>query len=1142
MSSERSRISENSGGPVRANLPDKLVGLGGAGKTIVKEFMRQDWVLEEAMEPRSDTGGDPPSDGIDAYLVDTATGPEKKQDTTDVEEINDRIRKKAAEFNIRNDQVLTGIEYLNPFEKTSPRFTRLTTKGPVQDIMESRGLEAWWLENNDDMMVDDYSEGVIRRRALSKAVFQASQMQNASLGDLTTPGTDNDAALVVGLGGGTGSGMFVDLARELDDVVEQVNLYAIVPGLTEQTELRANAYAALSELEHLALRNKSPFKNIILLPFGPTESVDQMQEFYDGVANTIVAHHNMDDNQRDRLDENSGGGFGVPDYAPFTIAAPQTLRFEVGDIRTARDKVGAFIDNRLQSLETEHELYDALEEFVLSTYTGDPPAKNLQQALDGEPSSTDAFNLGRDTAGRLRERLDDLNELLDMQVLHQLDNEAADAWRERLRQRIEGELASYDDDLTEAEKNENLVVNVASVVNALNELEEEGYRDDSEKRLAKFVRAELRAILRRANLYRTASLIDDEAITEALENALHEDRGALAGGDAATQKRTKFAGAIDNTESNVELLDSYVEDELEPLVRDHVDSWRQSTAPALEQLATLDESRDRIDTLLTELENSIRQAVTEIREANASRAIEQNPLAFDRFDELNDHLEAVGIDTVDPHRINRSVRNAARAHEVWLDERNKGLLTSINPLSNADPEGDYYEYRNSIDYDLVSIPEEFDPDFDFQIRYVGSVGERADDLDDQRDALVADIVQSFEDVLYEPAVSNEQFAGTVSQQWQSEIAHSSIGSLPALDWPGDAGDAVERLRAEINSEDTVVDSEQLLATLCTSDASDGTNVVYAGVYSSVVDPVTELRDHLEQHHADLQTEQRRYAEVVDINNEQGAAFAEVGTGPGRPDTAYEQRADTEFQYIKRAAPDDPHRLLSKEDVLKADLWNRENFTVESTLKNDFVPNITGLNQKFPLVTGKIEGQSDDLDEVFYNHHRFVNVFQSRAFPGKKNDSPAGTDVFDEIEDACTTGIHVPEGDDGYIEAWIPFGAPWDVSMVTFLGGVFLDNLSLVTSDNGYKVAYENQRKELRESVRVRHSHGLDGTDDHLTANDGHGAFVYRDDVLQLSSVGEHDTIVSKNETELVDLFGEMQLIETFESTIPKEDDEATDSE
>lgn len=1138
MLSKSSEISERDGGPVRANLPDKLIGIGGAGKTIVKQFMRQEWVLEEAMEPRADTDGDPPSEGVSAYVVDTATGSEKSEDTTEIDEINDLIRTKAAEYGIREDQVLTEIQYLNPFEKTSPRYTRLTTKGPVQDIMRSRDLGAWWLKNNDDMVVDDYSEGVIRRRALSKAVFQASQMQNGSLGDLTTPGTDNDAAIVVGLGGGTGSGTFIDLANELQDVVEQVNLYAVVPGLTEQKELRANAYAALSELEHLALENDSPFKNVILLPFGPTENVDQMQEFYDGVTNTIVAHHNMIGNQQDRLDENSGGGFGVPDYAPFTVAAPQTLRFEVGDIRTARDKVESFIDKRLESLETEHNLYEALEQFVLSTYSGEPPADHLERALDSNVQPAEGFNLRRDTAGNLRERLENLNRLLDMQVLHQLDNEAADTWRERLRQRVDNELASYDSNLSEAEKNEMLVTNVASVVHALDDLEDESYRDDSEKQLATFVRSELQAILRRANLFRTASVIDDEAITDALDNALHEDRSALAGGDEASQKRNTYATAIDDTETDIELLKEYRTEKLIPLVQKRITQWRQTVETPVDQLATLEESSDRIDTLLGNLEDAITQAVAEIREANSSRAIDQNPLHFSQFDELNNHLEAVGVEPVDGHRINRSVRNTARAHEVWLDERNKGLLSNINPLENSDPEEDYFGYRSSVDSSLIAISETFEPDFDFNVRYVGEIRARADELNAQRNALVDNIVTAFEDSLHQPGVTNEQFAEAVGSDWRPEIAHRSLDTLPTLKWPGETESTVASVRNRIETEAGSKAPETLLSELCEADSPGNQNDVYHGLFTSIVGPVESLINELREHLTNLTTEKKRYSKIVEINKEEGAAFAEVGTGPGRPDTAYDQRADTEFQYVKRAAPNTPHRLLSKDDVLDAELWDRENFTIESTLTNDFVPNITGLNEKLPLVTGKIEGPSDDLTDPFYNHHRFINVFMSRAFPGKKDDAPSGTDVFDKIETGYRRGIHVPEGDDGYTEAWVPFGAPWDVSMITFLGGIFLDNLGLVSSDNGFKVAYENQREELRESVRVRHAHGLDGTDDQLTPDDGMGAYVYRDEILQLSSADDHDTIVSNNEADLVELFGEMQNVVQFDTSVSKDSDES----
>lgn len=1140
MSSTPNQSREGGEGPVRADLPDKIVGIGGAGKTLVKRFMRQEWVLEEALEPRTDTSGDPPTDGVRAYLIDTATGQEENEDTTDVEEINNLIRRKAAGYGIREDQVLTDIQYLNPYEKTSPRYTRLTTSGPVRDIMKSRDLQAWWLENNDDMIVDDFSEGVIRRRALSKAVFHASQMQSDTLGDLTTPSTADDVAIVVALGGGTGSGMVIDLAKELSDVVEQINLYAVVPGLSEQKELRSNAFAALSELEHLALTNQSPFKNIVLLPFGPTEKVDQMQEFYDGVTNTIVSHYNMKGNQPDRLDENSGSGYGVPDYAPFTIATPQTLRFEVGDIRTARDKVETFVDRRLETLETEHELYDTLEQYILETFAEEPAAENLQAALDGETQPTEGFNLSRDAASDLRERLDSLLSLLDMQVLHQLDNEAADTWRERLQQRIENERASYADDLSAPKKNEMVVTNVAGVVHALDALETEGYRDESEQRLAEFVRSELRAILRRANLFRTASIVDDRAITEAIENALHQDRGALAGGDSAAKQSQKYKSAIDSTETNVQLLKEY-ESELEPIVEEQVEEWRQTAEEKLHRLTTLKNSRQQIEQLLDELEESIQQAVNEIREANSAQAIDRDPLRFDRFDELNDHLKDVGIDPIDDHRIRRSVRNSARAHEIWLQERNKGLLSNINPLDTSDPEGDYFGYRNSVDDALITIPETFEPELNFDIQYVGAIEQRIEELDTQHEQLLEEVVTPFENALDEPSVSNDHFADAIESRWELEMAHRSIEGFPELDWPGETGDAVQQLRSQLGRKNATKAADELLDELCYSDSRDA-GIVVQGFRDAIVQPVQELREHIEDHLANLKQEEERYSRIVDINKEEGAAFAETGTEPGKPDTAYDRRADTEFQYVKRTAPEDPHRLLNKEDVLDADLWERENFTIEATFTNDFVPNIAGVNERLPLVTGKIEGLSDDLTDPFYTHHRFINIFLSRAFTGNKDDAPPDTDVFDNVEKGLRRGIHVPQGDDGYTGAWVPFGAPWDVSMVTFLGGVFLDNISLVTGDKGYRTAYEEQREELRESVRVRHAYGLDGTDTTLTPESGDGAYLFRSETLQLSTPEDHDTIVRRNESELVELFKEMQSVVRFPTTISRESTDTTAEE
>jgi len=282
---------------VMAKTPDKLIGIGGAGKKCLYKTLEQDWIIDEAI---TDDGE------MKAFVVDTDTS-EAQRDKDKIEELQGGIDRLKEDGNYEISEQKPKAKYVNVVDETSRRYTsgsKLTAEQSVNEIMEQEALECWWLKNHEDMLTenDSYEGGVFRRRGLSKALYHASQMGqnelNEMIGEAAAGG--GEIGMVVGLGGGTGSGMFIDLAKKIREKSAgstRITLFGVLPAMNENSNEIANAYAALSELEYLSVQedNENPFYNIVLVPIEPAwgSSDEATGDFTEGIAYTMMSYYNI---------------------------------------------------------------------------------------------------------------------------------------------------------------------------------------------------------------------------------------------------------------------------------------------------------------------------------------------------------------------------------------------------------------------------------------------------------------------------------------------------------------------------------------------------------------------------------------------------------------------------------------------------------------------------------------------------------------------------------------------------------------------------------------------------------------------------------------------------------------------------------
>ena len=1123
------------------NLPDNLIGIGNAGKTTITHFLSQDWIVDRAVSGRDD------DDEFSAFIIDTATD-EQSTDERDVDRLNNKVEQAAERFGKDPELIDTGIDYINPLDDAPDTLisrTGLTSEATVGRIAEQDNLAAWWLENNSDMLTDGYGQGVLRRRGLSKALYHASRASRGSsdlnLKDLPRNLSGNPrnrtATIVAGIGGGTGSGMFLDIAKHLTSEVAELNLVASIPGLDEKNRRTANAFAALSELEYLALQGENPFTNIVLVPFGPAKRLSNKETFLDAFIQTIVARESTTNDFTSYLDESSAEPIPKK-FAPFTVAIPQILRYDVGDIREQEKALKEYREEKRAALDAELSMYEALHDYFIDEWGGEI-GRLLEQAQESATVDNEHFVLSGNEASSLRNRLDYLHSWLsDTERFGSVDNEALVTWRNQLGQWIEDEQKMHSDRSQEEVKKQ-LVTRLPGRVESLEPVEDKYSGELNEQELASVFRDELRAIKLRANLFRVLKIVDEDELREALDSAIDPDADGYIGSRRLEDMANSLNRAIDRHESDQEVLDD-LESDLED-ARDHMmDSWRDSVADDMELLVELSSNADNIRAQIEDLRNEFEDHLRSISQANSPDTLPTGGLKFN-FDRLNAQLRDIGVDPIDGQKISESIKQTKHAYEAWHEINNGGLVNKL--LGDAEEKKeDYVGYLDAIDDDYVDITPkaergDFEQDFNCTVGTEGLFEDVITEVEDKYQTIQREILGEFKTAISEVEVTD--LVEEHRARWN--------GSDFDLEWPGDTGDALDDLRKRIETLDA--DSAESVFDDLLADGSgfEDPGVGYLAFTDAYLAPVEQKRSELDSLIDDKKSRAEVYEGLRDIVIQHDDSFD--GTGPDRPEIDDTQRvntgSDSESPYVKKVNSDDQLSLLQYEDISDSGIWDEpqmenEKYKIGRFFEKRFAENairntdLSCLEERL-IETKNTDGKYADADNTRYDGHYVGNIYMSRAFP---EDEDPGDDIFESVKRVFEdSSLHFREGGNGYTHEAKGFGAPWDLSMITFVGGVFLDNLHpMIQPSDGYKLSYESQRDELAESVRIRHVHGVDGRDKTISGP-GEGGFVYRDSMLDLDDPEDLYNLISGSEEDVVEMLLNEYVGQTnFESSIDLDGD------
>ncbi len=371
-------------------FPDAIYAIGGAGKTLVFDMLERDWILKKILEPVEPNSN---PNRCEIFVIDTCLD-EENDDRKRISNINKKVDEILTEYHesSQNSEVGSISVKYQLLTKNMNLGTALALTGDSVRSKVVNGTDAnvWWMsdENIDpdwhtnimefeNLKTMEFAKGVYRKRAVGKAIFYKALGEEND--NFLPKGSNID--IICGIGGGTGSGIAIDLAKKIKSTnhksTSNINLFGILSTLNESNEEKANCAAMLSELEYLKvsgikfgeLNGKDIFANNILVPIELTNyegnrvlnprSRKLLDEFDSVFPNILISYHNTD--RAENIFDNQ------PSFAPFIMAVPQAVRYNVDYIKKVKANISSKMEMKKDSLSNEKKVYERIRSF-LDTY------------------------------------------------------------------------------------------------------------------------------------------------------------------------------------------------------------------------------------------------------------------------------------------------------------------------------------------------------------------------------------------------------------------------------------------------------------------------------------------------------------------------------------------------------------------------------------------------------------------------------------------------------------------------------------------------------------------------------------------------------------------------------------------------------
>lgn len=1001
----------------KMNLPDRIFAIGGAGKAIAFTLLESDWVLEEVLKPR------PNPVSVTITIIDTAEG-ELNADEQKVrqyrnkiqskkEELSDPGRGRTGDIDIQFKLVTSELQLNGQID--------LLGDDAVPRIAAGNGMleENWWLKSQHINENLDFAKGVVRKRGLGKAIYYKAYAEDDTISTYIDLPQKGQVAVLCGLGGGTGSGLFLDVVNHLQQkqATAEVTLFGVLPNHIEGIEENTNTFAALSELEYLSLSDENLFKDRILMPIGPTgfggkkgnriESDQYLQEFDEAVIYLIASYYNTQG-----LEDPFAG---TPSYAPFTIGIPQILRYNVEAISGAREALREMFTEKEEALDAEEELYSSIDRFLSRQYSA---------------SSASDKDLRESDKRDLQNRFEDIEELIGFELFDELEYRSLDTYATILDDaRAEGD--GIIDQITIA---------ASSVRAGAQSASNQAYVDDIDELLGKLIEQSITLLDHRKELLQRRQVITDNRVQKTIGHLLLMPDESVSAG----VQLSRLEGKLEDARDRQDRLESDLQaarDELETLrdersehIRRELNEWESAVERDVEMYRRLSDLN--VDARLNELHGALETFQNEVVGAGDKEAVEavSGQQVHTKLDQLENELNDVGIDISEKKQaINSSLPALRRTKKAFLEiNQEEGTFEKIAPWKSSTE-----EQRKEATQDYRMKKNELD---DKNVFTVGQPGT----------SYTADISFNADDVRKRVDRRREDLRASVVSQLRSQLDSVDTRKLEQLESAMESGADLSRLANVV--EDAL--REQVAGTAeveqRASDLEDELEETThtAEVYEKTVELFQQLngiRETCREKHQSFQSKRNEHQEE------------------STPGTRTVSTQESEYVYVKNVKPNDVLRTTGDTDIAQSNLFkNRQESqrlqnNIEELARNARNQNYTGLKRRKFSIGGRR-----------YNDVKIRVGLMSRAV----NEMDTGEYNLKELFSGS-----FDIGNNGHNQDFTTWqrdiGGPWDIGLSVFINGIFLDNLRKVVDADGYFAGYQEQHRQLGDDILVHHSYGLD---------------------------------------------------------------------
>ncbi len=998
-------------------LPDRIFALGGAGKEITLTLLEQDWVLEEVLKPR------PNPESLTVTFLDSAGG-EENTDKRRVESIRTKINE--LENELRDSEAgRTGdidIDYKLITENIQLSSANdLLGEQTVSYITEGNGMDKddWWLKEDHINENLDFARGVVRKRGLGKALYFKSYAEDDELSSVIDLPEKGKVAMIVGLGGGTGSGIMVNIADHIRETMPtaEITVFGVLPNHIEGIGENANAYAALSELEYINLTDRDLFKDFVILPLDATgfggktgqriRSKEQLDEFDEAVAYLFLSYYHTDEAGLEDPFRSS------PSYAPFIIGIPQILRYNVEALNESRASIQDIFEKKQEVLESEEEIYGKISRYF------DRVFDKLEK---GELSEQDKT--------KLQERVEEIESLLNLDLLEELDYKSRAIFIEIFNEaKEESESIEETIDLLDAQ--------VRAVDTSASD--EGRFRGALDEMLPGIFERELKALANRKKLLRQKKSIPDNTVLDTLQYLLSPATDDLPG-----MKLQRLEGKLEDASERRERLHSElmdVESELEEKldeqqrhVQEQADSFNRAIRNLMNQLHEFEDLS--IHSNLQDLEarlNQFNDNIINAENAETLDNISQTPITK-ILDQLESEFETVGISIEDDRtRIESSLQELKRAKAALIEmnqeekwwERLLGPFASGTQQRTEEAHKEYRMVKSQLDdKDVFNLGA---PSTTFSSEVAFNKSRLETEYQSRQNDVQGEIVETFKDYLDSPT---KEEINRIRDELERGAEVDTI--LEILE---------EALKREIEGAEEIRKQKQEIE----KDLAE-------------VDHKLELFDSTLKIFENLKEATTKYTEQLEEFNDRLNEYREDTSGT----VAFET---DDYAHIKSIQPKDTFRATGETSLIESDLFgsNEEVQRLQSNLeelaKNARKQQYTGI-QKRKFSEGR-------------RRYEEIKVRVGLSSPAIHDIDPELIDFKSVFSEAFDLGASGKQIENPYTDWQGDFGSDWDIGVSVFIGGIFLDNIRKFVQADGYRSSYERKEGELGSDIIIHHSFGLE---------------------------------------------------------------------